>query len=156
MAANRDGRGDAGRGRSAEALASRALSLLVVDSNIAVEAGLSEAGYEPLGGEELVAPPLLWSEAPSVLHELRWRRAISAELAEIALARVLKGPVKSRRYAGLARDAWEVASRLGWAKTYDAEYVALARELDCRLVTLDARLKRGAARIADVVGPAEL
>jgi integrase len=35
----------------------------------------------------------------------------------------------------------------GWAKTYGANYVALARLLDCRLVTLDARLRRGTARL---------
>jgi predicted nucleic acid-binding protein len=127
-----------------------------VDSSVAVEAGLSEAGFEPLGGEELVASPLLWSEAPSVLHELRWRRAISPELADLALSRFLDGPVRVRRYARLARDAWEIATELGWAKTYDAEYVALARHLRCALLTLDARLKRGAGRVVEVLGPTEL
>jgi predicted nucleic acid-binding protein len=45
---------------------------------------------------------------------------------------------------------------LGWAKTYDAEYVALARLLGCRLVTLDARLRRGADRLGFVISPDEL
>ena len=52
--------------------------------------------------------------------------------------------------------AWKIADRLGWAKTYDAEYVALADLLSCRLVTLDARLRRGAQRLGFVVGPDEL
>jgi len=52
--------------------------------------------------------------------------------------------------------AWAVADELGWAKTYDAEYVALARALGCRLVTVDARLKRGAGRLIEIVGPADL
>jgi hypothetical protein len=38
----------------------------------------------------------------------------------------------------------------------DAEYLALAHLLDCRLVTLDARLRRGAARLGFVVTPLEL
>lgn len=130
--------------------------MLVADSSITVEAGLSEAGFEPLAGEQLVGPPLLWSETPSVLHELSWRGAISSDLAELALRRFLDGPVKTRRYAGLARDAWEVATQLGWAKTYDAEFVALARELDCRLLTIDARLQRGATRLVEAIGPTEL
>jgi hypothetical protein len=38
----------------------------------------------------------------------------------------------------------------GWAKTYDAEYVALAK------LTVDRRLRRGADRLGFVVTPAEL
>jgi predicted nucleic acid-binding protein len=45
---------------------------------------------------------------------------------------------------------------MGWAKTYDAEYVALARLLGARVVTLDARLRRGADRLGLVVLPEEL
>lgn len=49
-----------------------------------------------------------------------------------------------------------VANDLGWGRTYDAEYVALAKLLDCRLVTLDMPLRRGADRLGFVVTPAEL
>lgn len=49
-----------------------------------------------------------------------------------------------------------IASELGWAKTYDAEYLALARLLDTRVVTLDLRLRRGAERLGLVVTPDEL
>jgi predicted nucleic acid-binding protein len=56
----------------------------------------------------------------------------------------------------LAEEAWRIADELGWAKTYDAEYVALASLLDCRLVTVDGRLRRGADRLGFVVGPTEL
>jgi predicted nucleic acid-binding protein len=41
-------------------------------------------------------------------------------------------------------------------KTYDAEYVALARLLGCRVLTLDRRLRRSADRLGIVVSPAEL
>jgi hypothetical protein len=52
--------------------------------------------------------------------------------------------------------AVRIASELGWAKTYDAEYLALARLLDTRVVTLDLRLRRGAERLSLVVTPDEL
>jgi predicted nucleic acid-binding protein len=55
-----------------------------------------------------------------------------------------------------ALQAWVVADELGWARTYDAEYVALARSLECRLVTLDERLRRGAGRVVEVIGPADV
>ena len=56
----------------------------------------------------------------------------------------------------LQRTATAIAVRLGWAKTYDAEYLALAQLLDIRLVTVDARLVRGAGKEARVVGPMDL
>ncbi|TMM12296.1 MAG: type II toxin-antitoxin system VapC family toxin [Actinobacteria bacterium] len=52
--------------------------------------------------------------------------------------------------------AWQLADELGWAKTYDAEYLALASLLRCQLVTIDARLHRGAARLGLVVAPTDL
>ena len=44
--------------------------------------------------------------------------------------------------AVLRRRAWEVADQLGWASTYDAEYVALTLLQADALVTLDAELAR--------------
>jgi len=54
------------------------------------------------------------------------------------------------------RDAWEIADTFGWAKTYDAEYVALARARNCPLLTFDARLARTAMRLVTVLGPSDL
>ena len=49
-----------------------------------------------------------------------------------------------------------MARQLGWAKTFDAEYVALALLVQGRLLTRDRRLRRGASRLVIVVGPEEL
>ncbi len=79
-------------------------------------------------------------------------------LSERALSRFLDGQlgVLERRVDGLTIAAWRLASEFGWARTYDAEYLALARSLNCRLVTLDLRLRRVADRLGLVVTPAEL
>jgi predicted nucleic acid-binding protein len=98
----------------------------------------------------------MWSEASSVLHELRWRRDISSELAAVALDRLGSAEISPRRPKGLAAEAWNVADRLGWAKTYDAEYVAVARLLRCRLLTTDAKVKAGASGLLEVIGPGDL
>jgi predicted nucleic acid-binding protein len=130
--------------------------MLVVDAAVVITACLSETGLKVLGREELAAPQLMWSEASSVLHELRWRREISSDLATIALDRLAAADISPRRPKGLTEEAWRVADRLGWVKTYDAEYLALARLLKCRLLTSDAKLKAAGSGLVRVIGPAEL
>ncbi len=129
---------------------------LVIDASAAINAALSADGFRHYTRHALVAPPLLWAEARSVLHERAWRGEILKERALAALERLERAPIQARADRRLWREAWRVAEELGWAKTYDAEYVALARLLGCRLVTLDAALARGAAGIVTVIGPAEL
>ncbi|HLY84550.1 MAG TPA: type II toxin-antitoxin system VapC family toxin [Acidimicrobiales bacterium] len=92
----------------------------------------------------------------SVIHELKWRHRISATLASAAFEKLMAVPVRPRQPAELKAEAWRLAERFGWAKTYDAEYVALARLSKCRLLTTDARLATVARQIVDIVGPADL
>jgi predicted nucleic acid-binding protein len=130
--------------------------VLVVDAAVVVTVCLSDVGWKSLGRQHLAAPHLMWSEASSVMHELRWRKEISGELAAIALDRLAAADVSPRRPKGLIEEAWRIADRLGWAKTYDAEYLALARLLRCRLLTTDAKLKASGSDFAEVIGPADL
>lgn len=58
--------------------------------------------------------------------------------------------------SGYGDAAWRLAEDLGWAKTYDAEYVALAQLVDSPLVSIDERLRRGAGHVVRILGPAEL
>jgi len=129
--------------------------MLVIDASVALAASSSPDGFRLLR-EELVAPPLLWSEFRSVLHEAVWRGDISETLARRALEAFARSGVRERRHRRLGETAWRIADELGFAKTYDAEYLALAELLGCRLVTLDRRLRRGADRLGLVVGPDEL
>lgn len=71
-------------------------------------------------------------------------------------ARLTGLPIERRMPEDLHERAWSVAARLGWAKTYDAEYVALAEYAAITLLTLDARLRRGARRLVEVLGPTDL
>jgi len=129
--------------------------VLVVDATVALAAAGAGNGLEYFD-DELVAPPLMWSESRSVLHEMAWRGEIDPEDAIATRVRLERSRIRRRAPAKLGVEAWDLANELGWAKTYDAEYVALAGLLKCRLVTLDARLRRGAARLGYVVGPDEL
>jgi predicted nucleic acid-binding protein len=129
---------------------------LVVDASIALAmaTGSDLPAWAPR--VELLAPHLLWSEALSVLRESVWRGVVPAAEAERIRGRLADLHVEPRAPADLRDRAWSVAERLGWAKTYDAEYVALAELEGVRLLTLDARLRRGAGRIVEIVGPTEL
>lgn len=130
--------------------------MIVVDASIVVTACLAEEEFSALERERLVAPPLMWSEARSVLHELVWRGEVSLEDGRLARDALARAPVERHDDDRVGAESWRVADELGWAKTYDAEYVALAGLLGCLLVTLDARLRRSADRLGFVVSPSEL
>lgn len=105
-----------------------------------------------IAGHELLAPRLPWSETASVLRELARRREISVGLARSAFDGLRAALIAMVDRPDLADAACSVADALGWARTYDAEDAALARALDCPLLTLDARLARTAGRLVRVVG----
>jgi predicted nucleic acid-binding protein len=129
--------------------------LLVIDANVAVAACARPDGFERLE-DELAGPPLLWSEARSTLHLQAAKGSIDNDRARRLHERLISAPIARHDPPQLGEETWRLADEFGWGRTYDAEYVALAMLLDCRLVTLDARLRRGISRLGFVITPAEL
>jgi predicted nucleic acid-binding protein len=129
--------------------------VLVIDANVAIAACARPSGFNELG-DELAAPPLLWSESRSTVHLQAAKGEIAPERAKLLHERLSAAPVERLDPPTLGEEAWRLADEFGWGRTYDAEYVALAKILNCRLVTLDTRLRRGADRLHIVVTPAEL
>jgi predicted nucleic acid-binding protein len=133
--------------------------VLVVDASVIVEVTLQRLETEAmkaLGEDDLVAPWLLWSEVPSALNELAYRSDISTDIGEKAIERFKTVAVKPRHPDDLIDEARRIAKGFGWAKTYDAEYVALAKILNCRLVTMDGPLWRRTKHLGFVITPEEL
>ena len=91
---------------------------------------------------ELLAPTLLRSQTLSLLHEAVQRGEVTADVARERLARIGRIKIRLLGDAVLRRRAWEVADQLGWASTYDAEYIALTQLQADAFVTLDAKLAR--------------
>jgi predicted nucleic acid-binding protein len=129
---------------------------VVVDASVLIEIALAGGQLGPLTGHDLVAPPLALSEVTSTISEMAWRGELPRDRVPAALAHLRATPLTVTRPGDLSERAWNVASSLGWAKTYDAEYVALAQLLDIPLLTVDGRLARGVERLIAVVAPADL
>jgi predicted nucleic acid-binding protein len=116
------------------------MTRFVVDTSAVLLLASSEV--EIPGKHKLLAPTLLRSQTLSALHEAVKRGEITADVARDRLARIRRMRIRLLGDAVLQRRAWELADQLGWASTYDAEYVALTQLQADALVTLDTKLAR--------------
>ena len=116
------------------------MTRFVVDASAVLH--LASAGAEVPDTHQLLAPTLLRSQTLSALHEAVRRGEIPADVARGRLTRIGRMPIRLLGDAVLRRRAWDIAEQLGWAETYDAEYVALTQLQADAFVTLDAGLAR--------------
>ena len=126
----------------------------VVDAGAVLQ--LASAGVEVPGEHELLAPTLLRSQTLSALHEAVHRGEIPADVARDRLTRIGRLPIRLLGDAVLRRRAWDLADQLGWASTYNAEYVALTQLQADAFVTLDAELARSVKGIVPTASRGEL
>lgn len=101
-------------------------------------------------GHELLGPTLLRSQVLSALHEAVHRRELPEAVAQERLAYFGRLKMRLLGDAVLRKVAWEVADQLGWASTYDAEYIALTKLQADALITLDPEVARSAEGLVDV------
>lgn len=119
--------------------------MIVVDASVLVNALADDtedgraARHRLSRGGELVAPDLVDVETVSVLRR-RWlagdvtARRFSAAVEDLESLSLTRFPTLP-----LMRRAYELRANV---TAYDAAYVALAEQLDCALVTADARLTK--------------
>jgi predicted nucleic acid-binding protein len=127
------------------------MSRFVVDAGAVLH--IVSEGIEVSGEHALLAPTLLRSQTLSALHEAVGRGEIPADVARDRLARIGRMPIRLLGDGVLRRRAWDLADQLGWASTYDAEYVALTQLQADALVTVDAELAR---RVEGIVATASI
>ena len=124
------------------------MTRFVVDSSAVLH--LVRKGIDVPDEHELLAPTLLRSQVLSTLHEAVHRDEVAAEVARDHLARINRMSIRLLGDAVLRRRAWDLADRLGWASTYDAEYLALTQLQADAFVTLDADLARRAEEVVQI------
>jgi predicted nucleic acid-binding protein len=124
------------------------MTRFVVDTSAVLH--LAAEGFEVAEEHELLAPTLLRSQTLSALHEAVQRGELAEDTARDHLAYIGRTKMRLLGDAVLRKVAWEVADELGWASTYDAEYIALTRLQADALVTLDPELARGAEGLVEV------
>jgi predicted nucleic acid-binding protein len=134
-------------------LPDRAADRVVIDGNAVAGAALVADAFRAWERLTLHAPTLIWSEVSSAVAQMRWRGDITSVQADDAVARLLAMRIQSTPSRELIADALTLARELGWAKTYDAEYVVLAQRLRAPLVTVDARLAARARELVPVLSP---
>lgn len=116
------------------------MTRFVVDCGVVLH--LASGGIEVSADHELLAPTLLRSQTLSTLHEAVHRGELPADVALDRLERIWGMTIRLLGDAVLRRNAWRIADQLGWADTYDAEYVALTKLQADAFVTLNAELAR--------------
>jgi predicted nucleic acid-binding protein len=116
------------------------MTRFVVDAGAVLDLARTEATVGQ--AHELLAPTLLRSQTLSALHEAVQRGELPPDVARERLTRVGRMKIRLLGDAVLRRRAWELADQLGWASTYDAEYVALTQLQADAFVTLDPELAR--------------
>jgi predicted nucleic acid-binding protein len=121
------------------------MTRFVVDCGVVLR--LASEGIEVRAEHELLAPTLLRSQTLSAMHEAVHAGEIPANVALDRLTRIWAIPIRLLGDAVLRRRAFDLAERLGWAETYDAEYLALTQLQADAFVTLDAELARQAEGI---------
>jgi predicted nucleic acid-binding protein len=116
------------------------MTRFVVDLSAVLHLAAEE--IEVPAAHKLLAPTLLRSQTLSALHEAVHRGEMPADVARQRLAAIGRMPIRLLGDAVLRRRAWEIADQLGWASTFDAEYVALTQLQADALITLDAEVAR--------------
>ena len=107
----------------------------VIDPEVALH--LARHGVPVASEHQLVAPTLLRSQLLSALYQAVRRREMTKADAERHLDYVRRLQIRLLGDRVLQAVAWKIADQLGWADTFDAEYIALTKLQADALITLD-------------------
>ncbi len=118
-------------------------SQITIDASALVEllllTPIGRSVERAVAGAALIAPDVINPETLQSLRNLERGGKISQDRAAKAVVRLAESTITRVPTTGLIVDAWPMRTNLS---SYDACYVALAKRLDCPLLTIDARMMR--------------
>jgi predicted nucleic acid-binding protein len=118
-------------------------SSIVIDASALVEllirSKLGGRVERALGEADVLAPDIVNAEVMQSLRGLERGGKLTRTRASTAISRLTTSPVSRIPTTALVPAAWSLRANLS---AYDACYVALARLLDCALLTTDRPLAR--------------
>jgi predicted nucleic acid-binding protein len=116
---------------------------VVIDASALVElliqAERAPAVAQAVGDSQMVAPDVINPEVLWALRRRERRGILRPDRASQAVEDLLDAPLRRFPTLELLATAWTLRANV---TSYDACYVALARELDCPMVTADRKLSR--------------
>jgi predicted nucleic acid-binding protein len=122
-------------------------SQIAIDASALVELLLQTPVGHKIGrviaDAQLIAPDVINPEVLQSLRGLERGGKLSGDRAARAVAALAASSVIRVPTTGLIASAWSLRANVS---AYDACYVALARALDCPLLTTDAPLRRASPR----------
>ena len=110
----------------------------VIGPDVALRLAKSQA--EIRDEHQILAPTLVRSQILSLLYQAVRRGEMTRKDADQQLNYLRGLRIRLLGDRVLQNVAWKVADQLGWADTFDAEYVALTQLQADALITLDDRL----------------
>ena len=96
------------------------------------------------GQDDFIAPALLYPETISAIRRLARRGLLPEQAARRLVTDFLALDIPTHTPSGLYQRAYELAARYSLSTVYDMCYLALAEQLSCDLLTLDARMHTAA------------
>lgn len=91
-------------------------------------------------GVELIGPALLFSEVISVLRMQVYKGTMESEDVERIVRLFLRLNIRRIEHLTLYQRAYDLATRFGHPRAYDAHYLAAAEQEGCELWTMDRPL----------------
>lgn len=92
----------------------------------------------------LMAPDVIFLEAANAFRKMFAQRELSPAGADQAVMALQRMPIAAVPCSSVLEDAWKLSRNV---TTYDATYIALAKDLDLPFITGDGRASRAASRI---------